>query len=69
MSTLYKCAFEFNRNPLGKQEVWITYGKRLSDFNEGFWINANYKLTKGSDALYWIPPSRIRYVAKQNGEK
>lgn len=36
----------------------------VSDFVDGFWINSDYEFTRGSDALYWIPPCRLLHVEK-----
>ena len=58
---LCRCEFEFKRR---------TYRVRseggLVDFKDGFWINDEWEFTKGVDARYWIPPSKILYVAKDN---
>lgn len=35
----------------------------LGAFKDGFWLNNDLQFTKGSDARYWIPPSKIDYVA------
>jgi hypothetical protein len=59
--TIYMCEFIFRGNRLfAKSE----YG--IADFMEGFWIDKNWQFTKGGDCLYWIPPSCINYVEKQN---
>ena len=39
----------------------------ISDFKEGFWVNANYDLTRGSDALYFIMPAKVLMVKKVKG--
>lgn len=36
----------------------------ISDFKDGFWLNPYNKFTKGSDAKYWVPPSRILCIEK-----
>lgn len=62
MSARYLCFFLW----YGKQQM--VAGKELADFKDGFWVNSNYQLTKGSDCIYWIPPSQIVYVQKQQDE-
>jgi hypothetical protein len=39
-------------------------GASHEDFVHGFWINEDQKLTKGSDARQWIPPSQIQIIEK-----
>lgn len=39
-------------------------GERLDDFQFGFWLNSELELTKGSDCVYWIPPSSVRFIQK-----
>lgn len=36
----------------------------INDLKEGFWVNENYDLTKGSDALYFIMPAKVLMVKK-----
>lgn len=62
----YKCVFEFGviyKVPSRPHEV--TYDQDgIHAFTNGFWINEELKFTKGSDNLYWIPPSQILYIEK-----
>lgn len=39
----------------------------IADVQSGFWVNKEYKFTRGEDALVWIPPASIIYVRKANG--
>lgn len=39
----------------------------INDLKEGFWVNENYDLTKGSDALYFIMPAKVLMVKKVKG--
>ena len=36
----------------------------ISHFKDGFWVNEDGNFTVDSDAMYWIPPSRILFVEK-----
>lgn len=65
---VYLCKFTMN----GEDRFVETNPKHLalncgiSTFKEGFWLNAVYELTCGSDAMYWIPPAAIKYIYKDN---
>lgn len=55
----YICRY---RNPYGNiNNVTVD---RISAVDTGFWINADYEHTTGSDCKYWIPPNRIICVEK-----
>lgn len=41
----------------------------IGDFIDGFWVNEDYELTKGSDAVCWIPPGRIEHIEISTDEK
>ena len=53
----YVCRFVFQVKQL---EVEGTMEMR-----DGFWINAEFERTTGSDCKYWIPPSQILYIEKK----
>jgi hypothetical protein len=36
----------------------------LHELKDGFWINKYHRYTKHSGALYWIPPSAIKYIRR-----
>lgn len=38
----------------------------IDEFKDGFWLNLDLQFTKGSDtrARYWVPPHKIRYIAR-----
>jgi hypothetical protein len=40
-------------------------GDGLGDFMKGFWLTEELGLTKGSSAVYWIPPSQILFIEKR----
>ncbi len=40
-------------------------GVCLADFKEGFWIDEDYKFTKGDDCRFWMPPTSIIRVTKE----
>lgn len=42
------------------------FAERLSDLEEGFWINSHSQFTKGLDGKYWIPPSQIVFIEKES---
>lgn len=55
---VYRC--EFIMHGIGR---CVRCKDGLAAFKDGFWITSEYQFTKGSDALFWIPPSAILYVA------
>jgi len=65
----YKCWFMFNTNPKSQLDLYIGSVNYSNDgicaFTNGFWITNERKFTKGSDCKYWIPPSQILYIEKQ----
>lgn len=73
----YTCVFNFCnevRIYVGGKREYQLHGRPIAvstekdgihAFREGFWINDKLKLTKFSDCRYWIPPSQILYVEKQ----
>lgn len=62
----YRCKFKIDSYPFNG--VWCdVYSKdSISDFADGFWVDPEFRFTKGSDAKYWIPPSKICFIAKHN---
>lgn len=56
----YRCYYM--NKIIGKVE--IVDSDKMSDLTDGFWINQDFFLTKGSDCAFWIPPSQIHYIAK-----
>ncbi len=62
----YTCIFNFLEvfTREGHHEV-STEKDGLFAFSKGFWINDKLQFTKASDCKYWIPPSQILYVEKQ----
>ncbi len=59
MKITYRCEFEF----VG--ELKVVYSEDgLADFRDGFWVDATFKFTRGSNCKFWIPPSRLLYIAK-----
>ena len=61
LKTQYRCEFELHGSGCA-----VVSDAGIDDFMYGFWINHNWKFTKGSDAKIWIPPSMIRYIAKDS---
>jgi hypothetical protein len=62
-TTVYRCEYHSEiSGMLGPMCVRSSGG--LEDFKDGFWITAQGRFTKGSDSHYWIPPSTIKYIAK-----
>ncbi len=55
----YICFFEYQGV---KRNVESVGG--ISDFRDGFWINAHFDLARISDCAHWIPPGRIYYISK-----
>ncbi len=57
----------------GQEQQQHVYGARLDYFKGGFWVTAEMRLVpkvqiRNSEMLvakYWIPPSKIRYIAKE----
>ena len=66
--TTYECYFTFGTRELvvDCNELQRSYG--IDEFSHGFWINDDLKFTKGSDCLFWIPPSKIHHVKKVEKE-
>lgn len=61
--TIYRCEFDFARyGPEMPCCVRSTEG--IDEFKDGFWLNLDLQFTKGADARYWVPPHKIRYIAK-----
>jgi hypothetical protein len=62
----YVCVYDFNRVPLAQGTNHIARFEHdgVFAFKDGFWITEDLAFTKGHDAKYWIPPSRILYVEK-----
>ena len=56
----YICAFRFDLRERYVEADAIQYLK------EGFWINKDHKFTLGEDCKFWIPPSQIMYIKKEN---
>jgi|WetSurMetagenome_2_1015567.scaffolds.fasta_scaffold131586_6 hypothetical protein len=57
----YRCEYIF-----GDVKLYATSPEGIDAFCNGFWIDANWKYTKGSDCKYWIPPHAISYIAKDH---
>lgn len=65
MKIIYRCAYEFVIFLDGRDGVRSVYSEKGIDvFQYGFWINYDFEFTQGSDAKYWIPPSKIMYISK-----
>lgn len=45
----------------------VPKGRGLADVKDGFWINEARQYTQVSDCKYWIPPSKIEYISKNDG--
>lgn len=58
MATRYRCEFTFHNDDR------YVCADSLAELKDGFWITAEYGYTKGDKARYWIPPSAISYIAK-----
>lgn len=54
----YRCEFIFKR--IGR---YVCCDEGIAAFRDGFWLNANLRFTKVSDAKFWIPPHAIEYIA------
>lgn len=54
----YRCEFTFKR--IGR---YVRCDDGIAAFKDGFWLNADLRFTKGSDAKFWIPPHAIEYIA------
>lgn len=57
--TVYMCEFNMDTAYMHVE------GGSIADFKDGFWLNDEYKLTKGSDAKFWMPPSSIIRISKE----
>lgn len=58
MKTRYRC--EFSMHGISRH----VSADSLAELKDGFWITAQYGYTTGIKARYWIPPSQIFYIAK-----
>jgi len=60
MSIHYKCFFS-----TGDGKVYETEIPDIGTAKEGFWVDECFEYTiLGSQCVYWIPPSGVRYVEK-----
>ena len=57
--TLYTAVFTFRDMTLR-----VDTEQGIGEFCDGFWIDADYDLTRGEGAKYWIPPSAIKFIEK-----
>lgn len=57
---VYRCEFKFKNTLLSARS---RFG--VSAFNKGFWVTADLKYTSGEKAKYWVPPHKIKYIAKE----
>jgi hypothetical protein len=62
----YYCWYRFYDLPAVTHRTQLVEAESLGDVMGGFWINGLNKLTKGSDCVFWIPPSAILVVEKTN---
>lgn len=61
--TRYWCYFKM------KNQNLTTYSDgSLDDLKNGFWVNKSFQFTKKSDVHYWIPPSAIHFIEKEQNE-
>lgn len=60
---VYECYFTF-----GTRMLKVSTPDGLLELSNGFWINEDFYFTKKSDALIWIPPSKIHYIKKVESE-
>lgn len=58
----YKVWFNFNG-----QLKWVDLpeNRRILDVATGFWVDVDFNWTVASQVRYWIPPSQILYVEKE----
>ena len=61
MKSIYRCEFIFR----GCQYC-VRHDGDVEDLTNGFWINADLQFTDKSDFKYWIPPSKIEYISRDN---
>jgi len=54
----YKCVIYFN------DEYIEIFNITVSDIQNGFWVDSNFKFTKESDGKYWMHPSSVCHVEK-----
>ena len=58
--TYFECVFKF------EGEKYRTEGERLSQFEQGFWIDDWWEYTTSpEESKYWIPPTKIQHVEKK----
>ena len=60
----YTCWFWF-----GEYYLDASTDKGIAEFKDGFWINADKRLSKASDIKHWIPPSKIDFVTVETKVK
>lgn len=58
--TVYRCHFDFEL----VLDCKVDSDKGIDEFAGGFWVNSKIKFTKGNDAKFWIPPSKIVFIEK-----
>ena len=67
MKVIYRCEYDCKIPINGMYgEICTARAKSLDLLKDGFWINDSFKFTQTSKAKYWIPPSAIRYISKDN---
>jgi hypothetical protein len=59
---VYRVWFE---DPAGDRRcIDVPRFQGIATVREGLWVNADWHYTVGSDAIHWIPPSRIVIASK-----
>lgn len=62
-SYIYKCVFMLDGD---RTEVCGVYP---SEFQQGFWLDADYHITGGLSGKYWIPPHQIIFIVKEEAHE
>ena len=60
----FNCYFKISLHPYQVCAVSDSFHK----LKDGFWVDRTFNFTVGQEAVYWIPPSAIKYIEKVREE-
>jgi len=61
------CRCEFKVELIGNSpKIEYTHAERIQDLKDGFWVDEAFNFTRASNCFYWIPPSAIRIIIKED---
>ena len=60
----FKIEYEVDFILRGEQLTTVVHG-RLTDIQNGFWLDENKDYITGGECTYWIPPSQITLIHRK----